>query len=373
MKARSYAILEKRRDVASIAIVSINDFSLEEEGETAVSEILQNPHITLYALDFESSEAIFVETSPEVNLSLAPFYYMTQYEHATRVLTMPLEMMIQMAQSIPVDDQKLIFIHSVGRSGSTLASQIFAQLDGVINLSEPDTLTHLTAARFTMPANEAMVKSLLDATIRIHCKTTATTAWVIKGRSFAIELGDWLYELYPQAKNLFLYRDAEAYLHSAMKALVGIVMLADKDRREIEISIRKGFTAVIPLIAQYDPDIHLPASGILALMWLSAMECYVNLHRLGIEMLAIRYPSWRLTPRETAVSMLTYCNCCPTDLTAVYAMLEKDSQAGTILAQDAAERAETGAGPEDLAELQKHLQNHPFINTSNFEVPNTLK
>ena len=372
MKAKSFTILEKRRDAASIAVVSIDDFSLEAAGETAVSEIIQNPNITLYAFDFENNQAVFVETPPEINLSFEPFYYMTQFEHATRVLTMPLEMMIQMAQSIPVNDQQLIFIHSVGRAGSTLASQIFAQLDGVINLSEPDSLTHLTAARFMMPANETMVKSLLDATIRIHCKTPTATAWVIKGRSFAIELGDWLDELFPQAKHLFLYRDAASYLHSAMNAFVGVVMLPDKDRKAVEAAIRKDFTAIIPLIAQYDPDTHLPAAGILALMWLSVMERYVKFYEIGVEMLAIRYPSWPEAPRETAVSMLTYCNCCPTDLTAVYATLEKDSQAGTVLAQDAEERVETGARAEDLAELQKHLQHHPFIHTADFEVPNTL-
>lgn len=75
---------------------------------------------------------------------------------------------------------------------------------------------------------------------------------------------------------------------------------------------------------------------------------------------------------ETAVSMLTYGDCCPADLTAVYATLDKDSQAGTVLAQDAEERTETGAETEDLAELQTHLQNHPFIRTADYEVPNTL-
>ncbi|NCF69291.1 MAG: hypothetical protein GWP61_25345 [Chloroflexi bacterium] len=48
-------------------------------------------------------------------------------------------------------------------------------------------------------------------------------------------------------------------------------------------------------------------------------------------MIAIRYSNWRSHPRETAVAMLGYCNCLPSDLTAVYETLTKDSQAGTSL------------------------------------------
>ncbi len=373
MNAKSFAIVEKRREAASIMPVSIHDFGLREDVETAVSDILQNPHINLHSFDFENDQAVFVETSSEIDLSFAPFYWAAQTEYAQRMFTMPLATMVQMAQSIDVDDNKLIFIHSVGRAGSTLASQIFAHVAGVINISEPDALTDLTAARFMQPENEDTFKALLDATVRILCKTPAQKAWVIKGRSFAIELGDWLYDLFPKAKHLFLYRHAETYVNSALKAFAGVVMLPDQQREAVESSIRADSASVTPLIAQYDPDKHLPAAGMLSLMWLSVMERYVKLHEMGVEMLAIQYPSWRLAPRETAVSMLTYCNCCPDDLTAVYATLDKDSQAGTVLAQDAEERIETGAQAEDLAELQYHLQNHPFINTPDFEVPNTLK
>jgi len=68
------------------------------------------------------------------------------------------------------------------------------------------------------PDQPDMVKMLLDATMRLLCKTPVQTAWVIKGRSWAIELADWLHELYPHARHLYLYREAESWIKSNLSA-----------------------------------------------------------------------------------------------------------------------------------------------------------
>lgn len=108
-------------------------------------------------------------------------------------------------------------------------------------------------------------------------------------------------------------------------------------------------------------------------MWLANLERYTELHQAGIEMLAIPYPSWKLNPRRTALSMLNYCGCCPADLTAVEETLAKDSQAGSAVSQDAVKKKATKSQYFDLAELKRHLQSHPFIRTADFEAPNALK
>ena len=126
MNVPSFEIIKKQRN-NPVNFVDIKDFELQENGQVDAGEILSNTHFTLYAFDFEKGQAIFVETASPDKLSQAPFYYQAQYENAIRVVTIPFETMIQLAQSITVDDNKLIFIHSMGRSGSTLASQIFAK------------------------------------------------------------------------------------------------------------------------------------------------------------------------------------------------------------------------------------------------------
>jgi len=372
MLAANFEIINKRRS-DPVGLTDIKDFELRQDGEIDAQEILINPRISLYALDFENSQAVFVEAGSPAELAQAPFYYQAQYEGAVRVITLSLESVIQLAQSVQVEDGKLIFIHSTGRSGSTLASKIFAQVPGVINMSEPDALTEVVIARFMKPEMHDMFRMLLDACIRLLCKEPASTAWVIKGRSWVIELGDWLHQLYPQAKTLYLYRDAESWVKSTLGAFVSDVERTSEDWRREENEVRGWMKLLVPSIARYDLGQHLNATGLLALMWLDNMERYMQLHESSVEMLAIQYPNWKLEPRRTAVSMLEYCDCCPEDLTAIEEVLTKDSQAGSAISQEAVKKKNAPAQYFDATELNRHLQNHAYIKTTGFEVQNTLK
>ena len=372
MIATSYEIIAKRR-ANPFGLANINDFELHKSGHMSAEDILSNAHITLYAFDFENNQAVFVETSPKADLSQAPFYYQAQYENALCIITLPFESMIQLAQSVNVDDSRLILIHSMGRCGSTLASKIFAQVPGVINMSEPDALTQLVAARFMQPDKQAELKMLLDASIRLLCKTPVQTAWVIKGRSWVIQLGDWLHELYPQTKNLYLYRDAESWIKSNVSAFVDETRLSAEQLLQYEDEVRGWMQFVVPSVARYDTNQHLSATGLLSLGWLENMERYTELHQAGIEMLAIPYPSWKLDPRQTALSMLDYCGCRPDDLTAVEGTLAKDSQAGSVVSQDTVKQKTIEVELFDPAELNRHLQAHAYIRTADFEVANSLK
>jgi hypothetical protein len=90
-------------------------------------------------------------------------------------------------------------------------------------------------------------------------------------------------------------------------------------------------------------------------------------------MLAIRYASWRSDPRQTAEAMLAYCGCRPTDMTAIYETLDRDSQAGTGLSQETIDQRGRTMIKRDLEALNRHLQNHAFIHEADFEVSNTLQ
>lgn len=372
MNATNFEIIKKQR-ANPVNFVDIKDFELRENGQIDAVEILTNERINLYAFDFRGGQAVFVETASPDELSQAPFYYQAQYENAVRVITLPIPAMIELAQSIILDDSKLIFIHSMGRSGSTLASKLLAQLPGMINMSEPDALTLMVIARFMRPEQKDMLKMLLDASIRMLCKTPAQTAWVIKGRSWVIELGDWLYELYPHAKNLYLYREAESWIKSYLSAFMDEIKRTPEEHRQLEIETRGWVKLLTPSIARYDPDQHLSLTGLMSLMWLDSMTRYTELHQAGIGMLAIPYSSWKLDPRRTALSMLEYCNCRPDDIKVIEETLAKDSQAGSAISQDSIKKKTTTSQYFDPEELNRHLQNHPYIHTADYEAQNTLK
>jgi len=372
MIATTFEILD-RPHRAPLLRPDIKNFRLREIGQLPVAKILQNPHITLYSLDFENRWAVFVETPADVDLSQAPFYFNSQFEKAKRIWTIPFETMIQLAKSVTIDINRLIFIYSVGRCGSTLASQIFLQIPGVINISEPYVLSQLVIARNTNKAREDELVALLEAAICLLCKTAADTAWVVKGQSFVIELGDWLHNIYPHTKNLFLYRHAETWLQSGLRAYSRGVEGTDGEHRAREKQRRELLGSLVPAIAQYDAKQPLSHADMLALMWLTAMERYVQYCRMGIEMLAIRYASWLSAPRKTVEAMLDYCRCRPTDMTAIYETLNRDSQADTHLSREALEQNKRVIAELEFEELHWHLQKHAFIHEADFEVPNTLK
>ncbi|HEX5837872.1 MAG TPA: sulfotransferase [Anaerolineales bacterium] len=372
MIATSFEITAKRR-AAPFALANVKDFDLRESGHMSAEDILSNVHITLYALDFESGRAVFVETAPETDLSQAPFYYQAQYENALCVITLSFEETIRLAQSLTVDDSKLIVIHSMGRCGSTLASKILAQIPGVNNISEPDALTQLVAARSMQPDKQLELKMLLEASIRLLCKTPVQTAWVIKGRSWVIHLADWLHEFYPRTKNLYLYRDADAWIKSNVSAFVDETRLSAEQLLQYEDEVRGWMQFLVRSIARYDPNQHLSSTGLLSLGWLDNMERYMELHQAGIAMLAIPYSSWKRDAPRTAISMLDYCGCRPDDLTAIEETLAKDSQAGSAASQDNVKQKKIGVELFDPAELERHLHAHAYIRTADFEVANTLK
>ena len=372
MFATEFEIVSKRRPLA-IGFVNINDFELRECGQIDAGEILTNERISLYAFDLQGGQAVFVETASPIELSQAPFYYQAQYENTVRVFTLSIEAMIGLAQSVNLDDSKLIFIQSMGRCGSTLASKLFAQLPGVINLSEPDTLTQLVVARFMQPDKQAEVKMLLDAAVRLLCKTPAQSAWVIKGRSWVLELADWLHELYPHAKNVYLYRDAESWIKSNLSAFVDSGAQTPEEIRQLEIEVRSWMRLFVPSVARYDPAQHLSMTGFTSLMWLDNVERYMDLHKAGVPMLAIPYPSWKLDPLRTALSMLEYCGHRPEDTTAIEETLSKDSQEGSSISQETVKKKAISLDLFDKAEMNRFLQNHPYIHSADYEVPNKLK
>lgn len=372
MIATDFEIVSKRRS-NPVGMVDIQDFELRESGQTDAREILTNERISFYAFDFENNRAVFVETDSPEELSQAPFYYQAQYENAIRVVTIPMETMIGLAQSVTLDDSKLIFLQSMGRCGSTLASKILAQLPGVISMSEPDALTQLVVARFMQPDQKEMVSMLLDASIRLLCKTPASTAWVIKGRSWVIELGDWLQELYPRARSVYLYREAESWIKSNLSAFLIDVERTPEELHQLEVETRGWMKFVVPSIAHYDPGQHLTLTGLTSLMWLDNMERYTALQQAGIKMLAIPYSHWKLDPRRTASCLLEYCGFYLDDLSAIEKTLSTDSQEGSVVSQDAVRKRTTIPDVFDQVEMNRHLQNHAYIKSPDFEAANSLK
>src|SRR5581483_953103 len=95
--------------------------------------------------------------------------------------------------------------------GSTLLSHLLNAVEGVVSLSEPDIATQFIQLRPMPGAEEAGLRDLLACTVRFRFKPSAfglRSAHALKFRSYALSAMDLYQATFPQARTLFLYRDA---------------------------------------------------------------------------------------------------------------------------------------------------------------------
>lgn len=358
----------KRQDPTAFADPADFEFSLGAEIDP--QSLITDPLISLYCLDHANRRALFVETTPGVDLTQAPFYYQAQYENTVGLIGVSYETLHQLASQIPVDPACLIFIYSVGRSGSTLLSAALNAIPGTINYSEPDVFTQLVVFRQLHGVDEAEVSELVRSCTRMLCKGTEQNPnparWGIKFRSFAIELGDLLYEHFPQAKTIFLYRQAEGFMASSMRAFGGTM-----DTPEVRTAIQSWLSTLVPAIAKHvrEGGPLLSYASLSAWLWLRTIERYMELQKSGMPGMAVRFEDLKSAPRETIHSIIEYCDLFLQNMEAVYQVFEKDSQAGSALSQEKLRQSQFELTEAHRADLAQALQAHPFIKTADFVIP----
>ena len=169
MRAQLFDIVSHRKSLP-FGIAAVDDFELAPAGVVDAQEILANANILLYCLEPQSQQAIFVRV-PDLNTVLAaPFYYISQYEHATQVLKISYQTMELLANQVELDEQHLVLIYSMGRSGTTLTSSAFSQAQNVVSISEPDVMSQLVQMLDFSGANKGEISRLVRPCLLLTCK-----------------------------------------------------------------------------------------------------------------------------------------------------------------------------------------------------------
>jgi hypothetical protein len=415
MLARILQIEEKvNRHETDIA--SIDHFRTKPGPMIEAQAILTDPAVTLYCLDEGRREAVFVETPPDVDLMVQPFYFQAQYQHAQRLVTIPYETLHKLADLAGNGFQNLVFIYSVGRCGSTLLSRTLNRISTVYSLGEPDVHTQITALRPRDGTRDADLTRLLRSTTRLLYKPRIpkTTTLAVKFRAYAIEIADLLYKAFPEAKILFVYRNAETWARSYAKAF-DVTGAAAKDNLKetlqrypqflertnpllleyLRKAIRprlgpKDFAILlalaagrrIPLVGRYIPPPvkylagfvrSLPPGKLIVQQWLSVMSRYLDLNARGIPMLAVRYEGLVSAPRPALSAIFEHCGLPKGQLPVAEAAFAEDSQRGSNLARErVAAAGRTDLTEEDLAQVREALREDSAIREPDFIVPNTV-
>src|SRR6185503_4627513 len=144
------------------------------EGESVPPEVvLTDPDISLYCLDDENRQALFVQTPAGVDLLRAPFYYLAQYQHAQRLIAVPYDTLHRLADEL-AEPGNLVLIYSVGRCGSTLISQALKAVDGLLSYSEPDVYTQIAMLRHRNRSRDEEYLRLIGSCTRILRRDAST-------------------------------------------------------------------------------------------------------------------------------------------------------------------------------------------------------
>jgi hypothetical protein len=345
MEARSLIIEEKLR-TWPIAVVSPADFRVTDGGAVDPEILLQQPNLTLYCVDFENRQALFVETPPELDLSRAPFLYQAQYDAALRLIQVPFETLHRLAAGVVIDPSRLILIYSVGRCGSTLVSRAFAEVDGVDSLSEPDVFTQMLGHWGAGNLEGAEKAEVLKSCTLLQCapgRSQGATAWALKFRSMGIELGELFYSVVPEARLIFLYRHPAPWGRSFLR-----LMRVPDPTAPMPMRSGGGFGRAIPRLQGRESASRLE---LLACMWLSVMEKCMAMQQRGLPLFLARYEELNAAPRDVLAAMFNHCGLSASAVGNLDAVLEADSQEGSPLSRARADEAPVPILPEHLDEL----------------------
>ncbi len=335
----------------SLSIPSLDDFDYEEDTSINIDELISNPNISLYCLDFAQKLAIFVETNTDTKITQLPFFYQGQYEAAQRLIIISFAQLNEIAEKIE-PPQKQILIYSVGRCGSTLLHSVFNQLKNTISFSEPGVYDQLVMMRQWDGSNEAEIGELVKNCTKLLAKSSNFSIQVIKFRSYGIEIADLLLKHFPDSKILFITREVESWMKSAFRASLGNI---PTDINSL-VEMQKEASQISPLIAKYQLNPPLSYVKILTLAWLSVKERYLSLEKQFPSSLVINFQDLNTTPKTTILDILKYCDLPTTNLDSVWEILNKDSQKNTVLAQENINEQSVKLTSQDLAEIREILK-----------------
>lgn len=372
METTRFSIESKKE---TFGFPAVGDFTLGTGHPMDSGQLLSNTLLSLYCLDDEGRRAIFVELPEAVDLTKAPFVYMTQLEHAQNVVAVPYETFMRLGDDLP-QVQRPIMVYMSGRSGSTLLSHILNESGEVVSLSEPEA-----PAQFSYLWNgpgsgrEQELLRLARSAARFLFRPYPSDdgkAHAIKLRSEGVVAMDLFQTALPEAQNLFSYRDALGWTTSFYRIMT-------KDGFPETMTVSEWLARIrsynqldwSPQTAYLDPaqeDLSLPE--FLALWWIFCMETYLDQVQRGIPVLPIRFTDLMERREETLVQVFEYCGLPRSAIKSGMRAFKRDSQSGTFLERENAQEAnKLLLSNEQIESVKAILRRHPILKTSDFKVP----
>lgn len=348
--ATLHAIVGRRR-TDPLAVASIDDFALDAGQAVDADRVLADPACVPYCLDAERPAVVLVELAPGETEAVArsPFHYMGLYRHARRVVRVPLGAFFAFCRAIP-DPERLLLIHTTGRSGSTLLTSALAERPGVRALSEPDLFTQgAMAGPATEPRLRATLAALYRGCLRLLCRTPARLH-VVKLRSIAIEHAELIGAGMSDVHRVFLYRDPIAVSRSTAR-----ILGHDPAEWALDARAQRAWRALAPLLSDATAAPGVDAYSLYAALWAGPVRAYLRgtVNAPGFWLGSLRYEDLCADPVGVVRLLLSRCapDIPPPDATPL--VFAADAQRDSAL-----DRAQLAAATSDA--LRERLASAEF-------------
>ena len=365
MTAQLYDIVD-RQQAFEVDLARLTDFSLGVPLEVPEDMAISSPDWALYCMDFGRELAVFVELPSGTDLATPVFIHAMQFTQARRVITMPLNTMIALADKAPPLPE-LAIIFNTGRCGSTLTSRILGQIPGVWSLSEPEYLTNIAFARRELDPGRA--KALIVAGTRLLCRPPLgmkVDTVVIKPRSESIAIAEWVVQALPQARHAFLYRDAEGYansLHQFAQRIMGDAYGQPESWRAVYY-----FPSINGPLSLLDDYIGKAPADVLnyemhTMTWLLRIEGYLAALAQGVPFTALHYRDLNEDRPVGTRALLKACGIPETHLDLALHGFDKDAHEGSASANATPAKSLTAEERSGIQSMLRRLGRTDYRNT----------
>lgn len=353
--ADTYDITGRRPRLIPAEPASASHFFKRPAGRTDLAALMQErgAHITPYCLDDRRRHLLLVEVAPDVDLlGVDPFFYDAQRDHAVRLHAVPYSDVPRLAEALmPTAEAPPVFLHSTGRCGSTLLSQLLAAAGALQSVSEPDFYSQATIlSRLSGGQRDRELRRLMDGCTRLlchalRCRDPAAGRPLIKLRSWCLPAAPLFEPLSGGWHNVFLYRDPLPTINSFLNAYFSAQQYRLWRRLHLDHALltalgavpvtRNALGATVPLFN--DPRFRgtgrRGAAQYFTLQWLSHMQDSARLQqqRPGFFSARIRYEDLVARPADTLRGLMSALGETDPALddTAVARLLTHNSQQGS--------------------------------------------
>jgi len=360
--AKIFEIVDKNYDLGGYA--SLERFILHDGGEIESDVVLQNDNISLYCLDHPNERVIFVESATDVDYTAVPFIYFTQTDHAVRLIAVSYAELARLATRVPCPEQ-LVFIFSVGRTGSTLMNQILNQVGGMVSFSEPDFFTNFVAVAYQTEDREQLAP-LMRHCFQLFARRYADQRITIKMRSDVIDVADIIDVAFPNAKYLFMYRNipdwAASYWNYYVPTEVETGLVKVKDIRDF-LNTYHGRSPYL--------EAHLPADHHLSILvqvmarWLVHIDAFYRAYEAGMPFFIFLYEDLIWHSETMLEKLFDYLDIAQSQVTnAMHGFKEHSQNSGKFMGGN-----KRKLGKEQVQIIHQMLTQHRRQFTLDFTVP----